>query len=163
MDEALEIVSAGHKLRDTAGIKVRQVLQAIYIPERLRLEHFEDYVREELNVKNVIYFTAEVGSKEDVLRLDTHLTPELLAEGAARDFIRVVQVLRKDAGLQVTDRINLTVNWRGNNSLKNQVNLHHTYVSRKLLIGLWCEVEDEELSLVEMKGNPSVGIKVEKC
>lgn len=37
--------------------------------------------------------------------LDTTITPELRREGLARDFIRRVQQLRKDAGLEVADRI----------------------------------------------------------
>ena len=37
--------------------------------------------------------------------LDTEITPELRLEGVARDVIRSVQQLRKDAGLDVTDRI----------------------------------------------------------
>ncbi|HSF35491.1 MAG TPA: class I tRNA ligase family protein, partial [Nocardioides sp.] len=41
--------------------------------------------------------------------LDTAVTPELEAEGAARDLVRAVQQARKDAGLQVSDRISLTV------------------------------------------------------
>lgn len=41
--------------------------------------------------------------------LDTQLTPELEAEGAARDLIRAVQQARKDAGLEVSDRIALAV------------------------------------------------------
>jgi len=41
--------------------------------------------------------------------LDTTLTPELEAEGAARDLVRTVQQARKDAGLDVSDRIVLTV------------------------------------------------------
>jgi isoleucyl-tRNA synthetase len=41
--------------------------------------------------------------------LNTVLTPELEAEGAARDAIRHIQQARKDAGLDVSDRISLTI------------------------------------------------------
>ncbi|RYB92746.1 isoleucine--tRNA ligase [Nocardioides glacieisoli] len=41
--------------------------------------------------------------------LDTEVTPELEAEGTARDLVRAVQQARKDAGLAVSDRIALTV------------------------------------------------------
>ncbi|MCX8529889.1 MAG: class I tRNA ligase family protein, partial [Rhodoluna sp.] len=41
--------------------------------------------------------------------LDGHVTPELEAEGVARDLIRSVQQARKDADLDVSDRIKLTV------------------------------------------------------
>jgi isoleucyl-tRNA synthetase len=44
-----------------------------------------------------------------VVVLDTQVTPELAAEGLARDVIRVVQQARRDAGLDVSDRIALTV------------------------------------------------------
>ncbi|MGA2528584.1 MAG: isoleucine--tRNA ligase [Acidimicrobiales bacterium] len=49
--------------------------------------------------------TGEVG----VVALDLETTPELEAEGTARDVIRLVQRARRDAGLQVTDRIQLCV------------------------------------------------------
>ena len=41
--------------------------------------------------------------------LDTAVTPELAAEGLARDLVRTVQQARRDAGLDVSDRIALTV------------------------------------------------------
>ncbi len=41
--------------------------------------------------------------------LDTALTPELEAEGVTRDLVRLVQQARRDAGLQVSDRISLTL------------------------------------------------------
>ncbi len=45
-----------------------------------------------------------------IVALDLETTPELEAEGLARDVIRFVQRARRDAGLKVTDRIRL---WTG--------------------------------------------------
>jgi isoleucyl-tRNA synthetase len=42
-----------------------------------------------------------------VVVLDTKIYPQLQAEGRARDFVRLVQAARKQAGLQVTDRISI--------------------------------------------------------
>ncbi len=41
--------------------------------------------------------------------LDTAVTPELEAEGVARDLVRAVQQARRDAGLDVSDRIALSL------------------------------------------------------
>ena len=41
--------------------------------------------------------------------LDTQVTPELAAEGLARDLVRAVQQARKDAGLEVSDKITLVL------------------------------------------------------
>jgi isoleucyl-tRNA synthetase len=52
---------------------------------------------------------AALSTNDVVLVLDTNVTPALEAEGAARDFVRLVQQARKDAGLHVSDRIELWV------------------------------------------------------
>jgi isoleucyl-tRNA synthetase len=48
---------------------------------------------------------APLSANEGVVILDTEVTPELAAEGLARDVIRVVQQARREAGLDVSDRI----------------------------------------------------------
>ncbi|MFN2251915.1 MAG: DUF5915 domain-containing protein, partial [Anaerolineae bacterium] len=44
-----------------------------------------------------------------VVGISTELSDELRAEGLARDLVRAVQQLRKDSGLDITDRIDLTL------------------------------------------------------
>jgi isoleucyl-tRNA synthetase len=53
--------------------------------------------------------SAPLPAGRGVVLLDTEVTPELAAEGLARDLIRVVQQARRDAGLDVSDRIALLV------------------------------------------------------
>jgi isoleucyl-tRNA synthetase len=50
---------------------------------------------------------APLAGNDAVVVLDTDVTPELEAEGLARDLVRVVQQLRKDRDLAITDRIRL--------------------------------------------------------
>jgi isoleucyl-tRNA synthetase len=52
---------------------------------------------------------AELPGSSGLVVLDTDVTPELAAEGVARDLVRLVQQARRDSGLDVSDRIELTV------------------------------------------------------
>ena len=53
--------------------------------------------------------SAALSGDAGVVVLDTTVTPELEAEGLARDLVRQVQVARREAGLEVSDRISLKV------------------------------------------------------
>jgi len=55
-----------------------------------------------------------------VVALDTTITPELRAEGWAREVISKVQQARKDAGLEVEDRIALGL-WAGSAELRQAI------------------------------------------
>ncbi|MET8851915.1 isoleucine--tRNA ligase [Amycolatopsis sp. NPDC004625] len=52
---------------------------------------------------------AELPGGSGLVLIDTEVTPALAAEGLVRDLVRVVQQARRDAGLDVADRIALTV------------------------------------------------------
>lgn len=63
--------------------------------------------------------------------LDTALDEELIAEGLAREVVNRVQKLRKDSGLQVTDRIRLELFAEGD--LAKALTAHRDYVARETL------------------------------
>jgi isoleucyl-tRNA synthetase len=63
--------------------------------------------------------------------LVTHLTPELIHEGLAREFVRRVQDLRKTANLDVTDRIK--VNVVATPGLKEAIEANRDYVTAETL------------------------------
>ncbi len=63
--------------------------------------------------------------------LDTEVTPELEAEGVARDLIRTVQQARRDADLDVSDRISLTVT--GPADVLAAAQAHEALVARETL------------------------------
>jgi isoleucyl-tRNA synthetase len=63
--------------------------------------------------------------------LDTAVTPELAAEGLARDLVRAVQQARRDAGLDVSDRIALTVS--GSEAVLAAARTHEALVAGETL------------------------------
>jgi isoleucyl-tRNA synthetase len=53
------------------------------------------------------YLTASEGSL--TIALDNQLTPALISEGKAREFVNRIQNLRKDSGFDVVDKIHIEV------------------------------------------------------
>jgi isoleucyl-tRNA synthetase len=87
---------------------------------------------EEVEVKSLAkegFAVAEEGSY--VAALVTELTPELVAEGLAREFVRRVQDFRKESGLDVADRIRLYVD--ATPTLKEAVQRHREYITSETL------------------------------
>ncbi len=87
---------------------------------------------EEVEVKSLAkegFAVAEEGSY--VAALVTELTPELVAEGLAREFVRRVQDFRKESGLDVADRIRLYVD--ATETLKEAIQRHRDYITGETL------------------------------
>jgi isoleucyl-tRNA synthetase len=70
------------------------------------------------------------------LLLDARITPALAQEGMAREVIRHVQNSRKDAGLQMEDRIVLHLGTEAT-SLAQAVQLHKAYIAAETLVVEW--------------------------
>jgi isoleucyl-tRNA synthetase len=66
-----------------------------------------------------------------VVVLDTAVTPELAAEGLARDVIRVVQQARRDAGFDVSDRVAVTLS--ASEAVTGAVAAHRDFVAAETL------------------------------
>lgn len=100
-----DYVNQALSIRAAERVKIRQPLASITVPSAGKAVDFGDILKEELNVKKVV-----VG---DSLNLDLDITPELKREGLIREVIRHVQSARKDAGLKVDDRINVSLVTKG--------------------------------------------------
>src|SRR5262249_24825296 len=75
--------------------------------------------------------TAALPGQAGLIALDLHVTPELAAEGTARDVVRIVQQARRDAGLAVSDRIRLTLGADG--AVADAVRAHAGFVAAETL------------------------------
>jgi isoleucyl-tRNA synthetase len=104
-----EVISTGLALRAKFAIKVRQPLASVTVGKACPTG-FDDVIQEELNVKAVLR-SSEVANdpSQAPVSLDTELTDALLQEGLIREVIRHVQTARKQAGLEIDDRIVLAV------------------------------------------------------
>jgi isoleucyl-tRNA synthetase len=63
--------------------------------------------------------------------LDTEVTPELAAEGLAKDVVRLVQQARRDAGLNVSDRVAVTLDAPA--AVLDAVRMHREFLAGEVL------------------------------
>ncbi|MFX1282851.1 MAG: isoleucine--tRNA ligase [Promethearchaeota archaeon] len=145
------IVELGRSLRNKAQTKLRQPLSlAIIIGDQLftsskyATQLFE-YLRQELNVKELKYIqdlTKEVINQKYLLQkskeydlallLVTEMTPILKREGMAREIVRVIQRLRKEANLDIDTRINVKYETNSLEILKS-IESYREYVKAETL------------------------------
>jgi len=97
------VVELGLAKRDEAGIKIRQMLAKMTVKGAAELAaEYLMLITDELNIA-AVEFTEPTAEKLEV-ELDTVITRELKLEGTKREIIRFVNMLRKDAGLNLQDQ-----------------------------------------------------------
>lgn len=99
MQQTREVVSEALMLRQKVGVKVSQPLASLTITAEIATKYL-DLIKEEVNVKEVL-----VGES---ISLDTHLTEELIEEGAIRLVKRAYAGARAELQLLPSDMVTMT-------------------------------------------------------
>ena len=74
---------------------------------------------------------ASTSNNKTIVVLDTELTEELILEGLAREFVRNVQALRKEADFVITDHIKIYYN--GTDKVEEMFKLYKDYIMGEVL------------------------------
>ncbi len=99
------IIEKGLAARDKAGIGLKWPLAKAIIKGLEIKKDLQEIISRQLNVKKI-----EMKKAKDIeVSFDISLTPELEAEGYAREISRKVQGFRKELGLNKKDRISLVI------------------------------------------------------
>ncbi|MFN3197587.1 MAG: isoleucine--tRNA ligase [Bradymonadia bacterium] len=97
--------------------------------------------------------------------VDTHLTPDLIAEGLVREAISKIQRMRKDGGFNVTDRINVAL-FTDEDALTQALTAHEAYLAKEVLaasvqLGASADASEGSTAL-ELEGH-QISVHLEKA
>jgi isoleucyl-tRNA synthetase len=142
---AMTVCSLGRAARAKAGVKIRQPLSKVLVKvrsadEREGLEQLAPQILDELNVKEIEFaesrsvdeskcVVAEEG--DNWVAVATELTPELEAEGIAREVVRRLQTMRRAAGFDIADHI--VTSYQGNDSIRQVMEEYADYIKQETL------------------------------
>ncbi len=125
-----------------------------------------NFLGEEINVtedmilttlKNKKGYCAASNGKTSIV-LDTSLTEDLILEGLAREVVRKVQSLRKEADFVITDHINLY--YHGDEMFDKMLALYDEYIKNETLADSL--VEDQNIEKNTELNDVIVGLRVER-
>jgi isoleucyl-tRNA synthetase len=93
--------------------------------------------------------------------LDINVTPELIQEGDAREFVNRIQKIRKESGFDVTDRIEVKV--AANNGISQSLAKFNDYICAEILADkLELTTQIDEGTEIEVNDNPLKVIVLKK-
>jgi isoleucyl-tRNA synthetase len=143
---AMTVCSLGRAARAKAGIKVRQPLSKALVKvrsagEKKALQKLTYQILDELNVKEVEFREGEEVSDKpgyaSVVEGDywvavaIELSPELEAEGIAREVVRRLQTMRRSAGMDIADHI--ITYYQGGDSIQQVMTKFADYIRQETL------------------------------
>ncbi len=143
---AITVCSLGRAARAKAGIKVRQPLSKALVRvrsagEKKSLQRLAHQILDELNVKELEFQEGEAVSDKPGYALvsegdywvavATELSPELEAEGIAREMVRRLQTMRRSAGLDIADYI--ITYYQGGDSIQRVMTEFADYIKQETL------------------------------
>ena len=163
------------KLGPKCGKDMKQVAAALQNMEQEAIAQFEkagEYTFT-INEQAIVVSTDDVTIfSEDIpgwsvandgnitIALDITLTDELISEGIARELVNRIQNLRKSSGLEITDRINLSLS--ASDSINQAIAEHKAYISSQVLANnLFLTNQLSNATEVDLDGTP-VFIQIEK-
>ncbi len=163
------------KLGPKCGKDMKQVAVALQNMEQEAIAQFEkagEYTFT-INEQAIVVSTDDVTIfSEDIpgwsvandgnitIALDITLTDELISEGIARELVNRIQNLRKSSGLEITDRINLSLS--ASDSINQAIAEHKAYIASQVLANnLFLTNQLSNATEVDLDGTP-VFIQIEK-
>jgi isoleucyl-tRNA synthetase len=168
METARQISSIGLKLREDAGIKLRQPLVKAFVG--IKDEFIKNIIKAELNVQNIEYSEKVVegdgfisaGEGRFVVTLDTNISEELKKEGQWNEFLRKYRDIRKKMGLKMEDIVNMEVDIEDKDiieNIKNKVEMNRDELQvKEVSFDKDIDQESGEFNIDEKK----VKIRIEK-
>ncbi|MBT7706316.1 isoleucine--tRNA ligase [archaeon] len=119
MQATRDIVSIGLRERDKAQMSLKWPLTKATVVIKIELSReLQGVIKDELNVKDIAITNED---SEISVELDLKLTPELEAEGFAREISRKIQAGRRKAELVKEDKISVKIDSEFNDLLESQI------------------------------------------
>ena len=163
------------KLGPKCGKNMKQVAAALQNMEQDAITQFEKEGQYTLAIEGqeIVVSTEDVSIfSEDIpgwsvandgnitIALDITLTDELINEGIARELVNRIQNIRKSSGLEITDRINVSVSAPDN--INTAIAAHKAYIASQVLANnLFLTDQLSNATEVDFDGTP-LFIQIEK-
>ncbi len=162
-ENLLKIIELGLKERDQLKIGLKWPLLSAIINSNFKIEKgMGDIIKEQLNIKKIIYKKNEIISVE----LNKTITKQLEEEGYSRELSRQIQAFRKKLGLNKKDKIEISfftediefneIIDKQKNFIKERTNAKKLFISKSVLTDKERFKNNTEFKIKDKKGQIGV-------